>query len=216
MRTRRGAGIPRRLAGTAHSAIFKGTLMIVVMSVAATEAEIQQVVSTIESQALRALTMPGGERVAIGIPSAIPPDLREHLAQLLGALNGVDHVAHVTRPYKLASREFHPHDTVIQIQNVEVGGRRIQVMAGPCSVESYEQMSTAARAVSAAGATILRGGAFKPRTSPYAFQGMQEEGLKILKEVGRETGLLTITEVMQPDLVEKVAGYVDILQISPC
>jgi 3-deoxy-7-phosphoheptulonate synthase len=188
--------------------------MIVVMSVSATEGEIQQVVSAIEAQSMRTLIMPGGDRVAIGIPSAIPPEQRDLLAQTLGALPGVDHVAHVSRPYKLASREFHQADTIVEVRGVRFGGQQIQVMTGPCAVESYEQMASAAQAAKESGATVLRGGAFKPRTSPYAFQGLQEEGLRILKQVGEETGLITISEVMQPDLVELVAGHVDILQIG--
>jgi len=186
----------------------------VVMSVSASEAEIQQVVSAIEARSLKALTMPGGERVAIGIPSAIPPELREGLAQALAALPSVDHVAHVSRPYKLASREFHRSDTIVEVRGVAFGGPTIQVMTGPCAVESYDQMCEAARVAKQAGATVLRGGAFKPRTSPYSFQGLQEDGLKILKQAGAGAGLITISEVMQPDLVELVGSYVDILQIG--
>jgi 3-deoxy-7-phosphoheptulonate synthase len=188
--------------------------MIVVMSVSATEQELQQVAATIESRGLRSLRMPGGDRVAIGIPSAIPTDVREPLFQTLSVLPGVEHVTHVSRPYKLASREFHRHDTVVEVKGVCFGRRQIQVITGPCSVENYGQMRTAARVAKASGATVLRGGAFKPRTSPYAFQGLQQEGLKILQEVGHETGLVTISEVMQPDLVGVVASYVDILQIG--
>jgi 3-deoxy-7-phosphoheptulonate synthase len=188
--------------------------MIVVMSVSAKEDELQQVVSAIESRGLRALRMPGGDRVAIGIPSAIPPDLRESLFQALSVLPGVEHVAHVSRPYKLASREFHQADTIVEVKGVRFGGQQIQVLTGPCAVESYEQMRIAAQAAKAAGAKVLRGGAFKPRTSPYAFQGLQEEGLKLLQQVGRESELITISEVMQPDLVGMVANYVDILQIG--
>jgi 3-deoxy-7-phosphoheptulonate synthase len=188
--------------------------MIVVMSVSATEEELQQVAAVVESWGLRSLRMPGGDRVAIGIPSAIPTDVREPLYQTLSVLPGVEHVAHVSRPYKLASREFHGADTVVDVKGVCFGGRPIQMIAGPCSVENYEQMRTAAQAATAAGATVLRGGAFKPRTSPYAFQGLQQEGLKILQEVGREASLVTISEVMQPDLVGLVASHVDILQIG--
>jgi 3-deoxy-7-phosphoheptulonate synthase len=188
--------------------------MIVVMTVSASETEIEQVMSVIEARGLRSLRMPGGDRVAIGIPSAIPPDLREPLFQALSVLPGVGHVAHVSRPYKLASREFHQADTVIQVKGVRFGGNQLQVMTGPCSVESYEQMRAAAIAAKRAGATVLRGGAFKPRTSPYAFQGLQEEGLRILQHVGSEMGLVTISEVMQPDLVGLVGSYVDILQIG--
>jgi 3-deoxy-7-phosphoheptulonate synthase len=188
--------------------------MIVVMSVSATEEELQQVAAVVESWGLRSLRMPGGDRVAIGIPSAIPTDVRELLFQTLSVLPGVEHVAHVSRPYKLASREFHGADTVVDVKGVCFGRRQIQMITGPCSVENYEQMRAAAQAAKAAGATVLRGGAFKPRTSPYAFQGLQQEGLKILQEVGREASLVTISEVMQPDLVGLVASYVDILQIG--
>ena len=188
--------------------------MIVVMSVAAIEEEVRQVISAIEARGLSALRMPGGDRVAVGIPSAIPPDMREPLTQMLSVLPGVEHVAHVSRPYKLASREFHRADTVVEVKGVYFGGPQIQVMTGPCSVESLDQMEAAAEAAQAAGASVLRGGAFKPRTSPYAFQGLHEKGLKILQQVGREHGLLTISEVMQPDLVSLVASHVDILQIG--
>jgi 3-deoxy-7-phosphoheptulonate synthase len=188
--------------------------VIVVMSVSATVEEIQQVTQTIEAAALKPLVMPGGERTAIGIPSAIPPERREDLARLLESLPGVDHVAHVSRAYKLASREFHRADTVVRVRDVAIGGRTLQIIAGPCAVESYEQLHAAGEAVRAAGARMLRAGAYKPRTSPYAFQGLQEEGLRILRRVGQETGLATVTEVMQSDLVGLVAEHVDMLQIG--
>jgi len=188
--------------------------MIVVMAVSAAEEEIRQVVSAIEAQGLSAQQMPGGDRVAVGIPSAIPPDMREPLYQRLSVLPGVDHVAHVSRPYKLASREFHRNDTIVEVKGIPFGGQRIQIIAGPCSVENLDQMHLAAAAARSVGANVLRGGAFKPRTSPYAFQGLQEKGLKILQQVGNDHGLLTISEVMQPDLVPLVASYVDILQIG--
>ena len=188
--------------------------MIVVMQVSASEDEVSHVRRVIEARGMRALVMPGGERVAVGIPSAIPPEDRDDLAGQLGALAGVDHVTHVTRPYKLASREFHAADTVVEINDVRIGGGPIQIMAGPCAVESREQILASARSARAAGATILRGGAFKPRTSPYAFQGLQEEGLRLLRDAARETGLLCVSEVMQPDLVGLVAEHVDVLQIG--
>ncbi len=188
--------------------------MIVVMQVSASEDEVSHVRRVIEARGMRALVMPGGERVAVGIPSAIPPEDRDDLAGQLGALAGVDHVTHVTRPYKLASREFHAADTVVEINDVRIGGGPIQIMAGPCAVESREQILAAAHGARAAGATILRGGAFKPRTSPYAFQGLQEEGLRLLRDAARETGLLCVSEVMQPDLVGLVAEHVDVLQIG--
>jgi len=134
--------------------------MIVVMTVSAVEEEIRRVLSCIEARGLSALRMPGGDRVAVGIPSAIPPDLREPLYQALSVLPGVEHVAHVSRPYKLASREFHRSDTTIEIKGVCFGGQQIQIITGPCSVESTDQMEAAAEAAREAGATGLRGGAF--------------------------------------------------------
>ncbi len=188
--------------------------MIVVMQVAASESDIALVRQTIEGRSLKALVMPGGERIAIGIPSAIPPEERDDLAAALSALARVDHVAHVTRPYKLASREFHAASTRIEIGRLSVGGTELQVMAGPCAVEGEAQIQSAAASARAAGARILRGGAFKPRTSPYAFQGLHEAGLALLRDAARANDLLSVSEVMQPDLVGLVAGYVDILQIG--
>ena len=188
--------------------------MMVLMNQEATPDQIDDVVRRIEDHKMQALRLPGGEHIAIGVASAIPPDLREPLTVALSALPGVDHVVQISRPYKLASREFHRVDTVINIKGVEIGGSQCVVMAGPCSVESRDQIFASARAVQAAGAKVLRGGAYKPRTSPYAFQGLGLEGLKLLKEVGDELGILTITEVMSPEDVEKVAAHVDILQIG--
>ena len=188
--------------------------MMVLMDAAATAKMVQDVVQCIEAHKMQALRLPGDEHVAIGIPSAIPPTLREPLTQKLSSLPGVDHVVQISRPYKLASREFRRVDTVINIKGVEIGGARCVVMAGPCSVESREQIYEAARAVQASGARVLRGGAYKPRTSPYAFQGLGHEGLELLKEVGESLGLLTITEVMAPEDVPLVAAHADILQIG--
>jgi 3-deoxy-7-phosphoheptulonate synthase len=129
-------------------------------------------------------------------------------------MEGVSKVTQTSRPFKLASREFHREDTVVTVKGVRIGGGSFVVMGGPCSVESHEQFRLAAQIVKDAGATILRGGAFKPRTSPYSFQGLAEEGLRIMKQVGDETGLVTISEVMSGDLVPLVAQYVDILQIG--
>ncbi|MCS7208460.1 MAG: 3-deoxy-7-phosphoheptulonate synthase [Fimbriimonadales bacterium] len=188
--------------------------MMILMKREATEEQIQAVCDAIHEHGLRSLVLPGGQRVAVGIPSAIPPELRPVLDQHLSAMDGVDQVIHITRPYKLASRDFHPHDTVVRMGRVEIGGGRFVVMAGPCAVESYEQLSEAARAVKAAGAQVLRAGAYKPRTSPYSFQGLQREGLEILRTVAQEVDILTVSEVMDPRDVEMVAEYVDILQIG--
>ncbi|MER3413409.1 MAG: 3-deoxy-7-phosphoheptulonate synthase [Armatimonadota bacterium] len=187
--------------------------MVIVMKPGATEEQIQAVCSTIEEHGLSTLLMPGSV-MAVGIPSAIAADLREPLAQKLQILPGVSQVTHVSRSYKLASREFHPADTVVRVGDVEIGGDAFTVMAGPCSIEGYEPMKAAAQAVKEYGATVLRGGAFKPRTSPYSFQGLAEEGLRIMHQVGKEVGIYTVSEVMSPDMVETVARYVDILQIG--
>jgi 3-deoxy-7-phosphoheptulonate synthase len=130
------------------------------------------------------------------------------------SLPGVDHVAQVSRTYKLASREFHAADTIVDVRGVPVGGREVVTMAGPCAVESREQLLAAAKAVKSAGGKVLRGGAFKPRSSPYSFQGLGAEGLKLLKEVGAEVGLPTITEVLDQHEVELVMEHADILQIG--
>jgi len=188
--------------------------MMVLMDAAATAEQIQSVTECIEAHEMQALRLPGDEHIAIGIPSAIPPTLRDPLTQKLSALPGVDHVVQISRPYKLASREFHTVDTVIRIKGVEIGGSQCVVMAGPCSIETREQIFEAAETVRSSGAKILRGGAYKPRTSPYAFQGLGQEGLELLKEAGDASGLLTITEVMAPEDVALVAAHADILQIG--
>jgi 3-deoxy-7-phosphoheptulonate synthase len=127
---------------------------------------------------------------------------------------GVEKVVPILQPYKLVSREFKQEDTVIKFGDTEIGGNKIAIMAGPCAVESYEQLLAAAKVVKAAGAQFIRGGAFKPRTSPYSFQGLEEEGLKMLKAVREETGLLVVTEAMDPKSAELVAEYADIIQIG--
>jgi 3-deoxy-7-phosphoheptulonate synthase len=127
---------------------------------------------------------------------------------------GVESVSKLVRPFKLASRAFHPHDTIITVGRVAIGGPQLAIMAGPCSVEGEEQVFTIARAVAEAGATILRGGAYKPRTSPYAFQGLGEEGLKLLRRAADANGLAVVSEVMEPQLVTLLARYSDILQVG--
>jgi 3-deoxy-7-phosphoheptulonate synthase len=188
--------------------------MMVLMNADATPEQVDDVMARIAAHEMQALRLPGDEHIAIGVASAIPPPLREPLTAALTALPGVDHVVQISRPYKLASREFRRVDTVVEIRGVRIGGEACVVMAGPCSVESRSQIFAAARAVQAAGAQVLRGGAYKPRTSPYAFQGLGLEGLRLLKEVGDELGILTVSEVMSPEDVEQVAAHVDILQIG--
>ncbi|MBI3953760.1 MAG: 3-deoxy-7-phosphoheptulonate synthase [Chloroflexi bacterium] len=184
--------------------------MIVVMRRGSSQAEIEAVVQHIREAGLRPSLSKGEERSVIGILGSPDPELKDDLE----VLAGVDQVLVVSRPFKLASREFHPDDTVVRVGGVTIGGGELVVMAGPCSVESREQILSTARAVKAAGATILRGGAFKPRTSPYKFRGLGEEGLKLLAEARAETGLPVITEVLSVRDVELVARYADILQIG--
>ena len=184
--------------------------MIVVMRSGVSAEQIGEVLRRIEEEGLRAHLSRGEERTIIGIIG----DERPVNKQQLEALEGVERVMRVTQPFRLASRELKPEKTVIEIGDVTIGGDEVVVMAGPCSVESYDQIIEAAHAVKAAGARILRGGAFKPRTSPYSFQGLGEEGLKLLAEAREETGLLIITEVMSPEQVDLVASYTDILQMG--
>lgn len=188
--------------------------MIILMQFGSTEEQVQAVANAIRSRGLDPLVLPGEDRVAIGIPAALNNDLRTDMEAVIGAMEGVSKVTQTSRPYKLASREFHRSDTIVQVKDVKIGGGSFVVMGGPCSVESLDQFRAAAEVVKRSGATVLRGGAFKPRTSPYSFQGLAEEGLKIIKQVGDETGLVTISEVMSGDLVPLVAQYVDILQIG--
>ncbi len=185
--------------------------MIVIMSSQASETQIQGVLSRLESRGLQGHRSGGEERTVIGV---IGTRFEPQLGEQLEMLPGVERVTPISKPYKLASREFKPFDSVIRVGDLEVGGPELMVMAGPCSVESLDQMMETALAVKAAGARVLRGGAFKPRSSPYSFQGMGEDGLRILAEVRERTGLKIITEVMEPDQVQAVAEHSDILQIG--
>ncbi len=188
--------------------------MIIVMQIGATEAQIEAVASFIRDRGFEPLVLPGEGRTAIGIPASLNNDQRTNIAAQINAMEGVSKVTQTSHPYKLASREYKHENTIIKVKDVEIGGNSFVVMGGPCSVESHEQFEAAAEVVKKSGATILRGGAFKPRTSPYSFQGLAEEGLKIMKEVGDKYGLVTITEVMSGDMVPLVSKYADILQIG--
>ena len=188
--------------------------MIIVMRVGASSTQIDAVTSFLNEQGIEPLVLPGQDNTAIGIPASLSGDQRTSFETYIRGLDGVSKVTQTSYPYKLASREWHPENKVIHIKDVTIGGGDFVVMGGPCSIESYEQFSAAAKIVKAARATILRGGAFKPRTSPYSFQGLAEEGLKIMKAVGDEEGLVTITEVMSGDMVGLVSQYADILQIG--
>ena len=180
------------------------------MDRSATEEDVGRVVRAAERLGLKAHPIPGAQRTAIGLTGnkgAIGPAAFENLP-------GVLEVIPVSHPYKLVSREFHPADTVVSMGGVPIGGPRLVVMAGPCAVESLEQTLTVAREVKRLGATLLRGGAFKPRTSPSSFQGLGEDGLKILAAVREETGLPVVTEVLDTTYVDLVARYADGLQIG--
>ncbi|MGD8997084.1 MAG: 3-deoxy-7-phosphoheptulonate synthase [Anaerolineae bacterium] len=184
--------------------------MIVIMRQGATQAQITNVTARIEQWGCQAHISEGEERTIIGIIGNGRPLDRDPIERM----SGVERTVPILRPFKLASREFHPKDTVIDLNGVSIGGKHLVVMAGPCSVESRGQLMEAAHAVKEAGAKVLRGGAYKPRTSPYSFQGLGEEGLQLLAEAREETGLLVVTEVMEPDLVPLVSTYADILQIG--
>ncbi len=184
--------------------------MIVVMKVDSSQDEIHGVVKRIEELGLKGHISQGVEHTVIGVVGQIFAELRDRLE----LLPGVEEVITVTKPYKLSSREFHPQNTIVKVNNLAIGSDEIIIMAGPCAVESEEQLLMTAQAVKAAGAHILRGGAFKPSTSPYHFRGLGEEGLKLLATAREETGLPVITEVMTPTDVELVASYADILQIG--
>ncbi|HHH40709.1 MAG TPA: 3-deoxy-7-phosphoheptulonate synthase [Chloroflexi bacterium] len=184
--------------------------MIVVMKSGASAEEIAQVIRRVEEMGYQAHVSRGEERTIIGIIGDERPLNRDALERM----DGVEKTMPVLRPFKLASRDFHPEDSVFPINGVRIGGRQVIIMAGPCSVESRSQILETAWAVKEAGATVLRGGAFKPRTSPYSFQGLGEEGLRYLAEAREETGLPVVTEVMAPEQIPLVAQYADILQIG--
>lgn len=184
--------------------------MIIVMQREAQEDAIQHAVEQVEKLGLKANVLRGAERTVI---AAIGDERVGNVAALESA-PGVDSVMPVLAPYKLASREAHKSTSVVQAGSLSLGGTQVGMIAGPCSVESEEQIVGTAKAVKAAGATALRGGAFKPRTSPYSFQGMKEDGLKLLATARDETGLAIVTEVVAPDDVQLVSEYAEVLQIG--
>jgi len=185
--------------------------VLIVMHHKAGQKQIDAVIKAVEKMGLNAAPIPGSERTAIGVlgNKGYVDD------STIRDLQGVQEVIHVSKPYKLVSRDFHPRSSVVRIGSIEVGeGRRPVVAAGPCAVESEEQILITARAVKKAGADLLRGGAFKPRTGPHTFQGLREDGLKLLAMAGKETGLPIVTEVMSPDNVGLVAEHADLLQVG--
>lgn len=184
--------------------------MIIVMKKGVEENQIQAVMDKVKEAGLDVHLSRGVERTIIGVIG----DKTKLDADEIQAMDGVEKIMHVTVPYKRASRDFHPENTVIEVGPLSLGGRRISVIAGPCAVESKEQILTTARKVKELGASALRGGAFKPRTNPYSFQGLAKLGLEYLAEARAETGLPIVTEVLSAKDVELVASYADVLQIG--
>ncbi len=185
--------------------------MIVVMERGATREQVNDVVARVKGLGLGAHLSEGEERTIIGVVGApLPPTLDE----MLEVHAGVEQVVRVTKKYKLSGWDFHPQKTRIRIRDIVIGGDEITIIAGPCSVESEEQTVATAKAVKAAGATLLRGGAYKPRTSPYEFRGLGRRGLEILAQARAETGLAIITEVMTPADIDDVAEFTDVFQIG--
>ncbi|MDO9557828.1 MAG: 3-deoxy-7-phosphoheptulonate synthase [Coriobacteriia bacterium] len=184
--------------------------MLVIMRDHATAEEIDHVVNHLHEAGAEAHLSAGEVKTIIGVIGD-----RDVIYSLeIEGLPGVEQVIRVLKPYKLVSRDFQPDDTVVTVKGSSVGGGAIAVIAGPCSIESEQQLMRTAEAVKAAGATMIRGGAYKPRSSPYAFQGMGEEGLRLLAEAGRVTGLPVVTEVLDVRDADKVASYADVLQVG--
>lgn len=184
--------------------------MVIIMRMGASTKEIGEIIQRIEDQGFKAHPVYGVERTIIGIVG----DDRPRDPTAYEVLSGVERVIRVLHPFKLAGRDFHPENTAFRLNGMTVGGHELVVIAGPCAVESREQILETAEVVKAAGAKILRGGAFKPRTSPYSFQGLGEYGLKLLAEARAATGLIIATEVVSTRDVPLVAEYADILQIG--
>ncbi len=186
---------------------------IIVLGTDATEDDIKHVVKKLESRGLKAHVSQGTERTIIGVIGDTSK-VTEEEEDSIRAASGVENVVRILKPYKLASREFRKENTEIAVRGVVIGGRRIPVMAGPCAVENKTVLMSIAEKVKSGGASFLRGGAYKPRTSPYAFQGLGEEGLKYLAEAREKTGLPIITEIMDPRDLDSIVEYSDIIQIG--
>jgi len=184
--------------------------MIVVMKKGATQEQVDHVVQRVDELGLKSHVIVGTERTVV----AAIGEKREHMKESLAVVSGVDEIVPILAPYKVASREVKPDPTEVVVGDMRVGAGSVGVMAGPCSVESEAQILSTAQAVREAGATALRGGAFKPRTSPYSFQGLKEEGLKLMAAARDQTGLAIVTEVMATDEVDLVARYADVLQVG--
>jgi 3-deoxy-7-phosphoheptulonate synthase len=185
--------------------------MIVEMRFKAPKAETEAVIAKAKSLGFSVQPNVGTDKTVIAI---LGSNTGQISTDIFAVLPGVEHVTRIMKPYKLASREFNPKGTIVKVGGVSIGGNQLVVMAGPCAVESKKQLEEAARVVKAAGAVIMRGGAFKPRSSPFSFQGLEKAGLELLAEARQKYGLPIITEVVDPSQVELVAQYVDILQVG--
>jgi len=184
--------------------------MVIVMKLNSSPEQIENVNNRLRDSGFQIQTIHGVKRIVIGAVG----DRAAINISTLETMPGVEKVLRIMKPYKMVCREVRGEDTVVQAGGVQIGGNRLAVIAGPCAVETREQLYAAARAVKEAGATVLRGGAYKPRTSPYSFQGLEEEGLHLLAEAGAETGLATVTEVVDEESMQTAVRYVDILQIG--
>jgi 3-deoxy-7-phosphoheptulonate synthase len=184
--------------------------MIIVMRRGTGQTQVQTIVDRVKELGFQAHLSVGEERTIIGVIG----DERYLNENLFILMTGVEKVVRILSPYKLASREFHPEDTVIPINGTIIGGNQVTLIAGPCAIESWDQLLETATAIAAAGVHVLRAGAFKPRTSPYSFQGLGEKGLEMLAAIKAQTGLAIVTEVMAPEQVPLVAKYADILQVG--
>ncbi|MBA3061775.1 MAG: 3-deoxy-7-phosphoheptulonate synthase [Atribacteria sp.] len=184
--------------------------MIIVMNGKTDDADVEKVIHKLYEMGHKVHISRGERRIILGVIGDV-----ENLASVpFYAFDGVEEIIRIVKPYKLASREFKDFDTIIKVKDVIIGGKEVIVMAGPCVIENEKQIFETARYVKASGAKILRGGAFKPRTSPYSFQGLGEEGLKLLAQAGEETGLAVVTEVMSVNQIELVGKYTDIFQVG--
>jgi len=184
--------------------------MLIVMHRGHSEKDVVELLERLSQMGFTGHVSQGVERTVVGVVGQTYPALKDTFE----TWPQVEEVVPISKPFKLASREFKPEPTTVKVGNAVIGGNKLAIMAGPCAVESEEQVITIAQAVKAAGANILRGGAYKPSTSPYSFRGLGKQGLKLLEKAGKETGMPVITEVMSPEDVELVAEYADILQVG--
>jgi len=184
--------------------------VIIVMNGKTDDSDVEKVIKKLHEMGHKVHISRGERRIILGVIGDV-----ENLASVpFYAFKGVEEIIRIMKPYKLASREFKDFDTIVKVKDITIGGKEVIVMAGPCVVENEQQIFETARYVKASGAKILRGGAFKPRTSPYSFQGLGEEGLKLLAQAGEETGLAVVTEVMSVNQIELVGKYTDIFQVG--